>query len=142
MIGSQGINDLSRAAGDESLKRPQRVNEDGHDEKDKGGRDQGRNKPDSDEGQVSDSYEHTAEGISAKSVAPSVAPSAMQSPLDAPGGSSPETGAPKQVNTVEGADKGTSEAVGHSESTIKGQKRHGTTEERTPEDTDHIDLVG
>ena len=63
MIGSSGINNLSRAAGDESLQHLQRVNKDGHEEQEKGGRGRGDKKSDSEKGQASDSYERTAEDI-------------------------------------------------------------------------------
>ena len=63
MIGSEGIHNLSRAAGDESLQRTQRVNKDGHNEQDKGGSGSEGKQSDSEKGQAGDSYEHAAEEI-------------------------------------------------------------------------------
>ena len=114
MIGSQGINDLSRAAGDESLQHLQRVNKDGHEEKDKGGRGRGGKESDSEKGQASDSYERTAENISATSPTPA------------------ENVSPPAAETPEKSD-----------SDIKSRKKPGPVGGRTPDnDTSHIDLVG
>lgn len=132
MNGSQGVSGLSRSAGDESLKRTQRVNEDGHDEKDKDGRD--RKRFDNDNERQKDSYESAAGAVGEQSPEQSAERSAIPSRPDTPASHLTKTESPHQTTIPAAPEK--------IDSTTKDQKKPGATESKTQADTDHIDLVG
>ncbi len=139
MIGSEGIHNLSRAAGDESLQHPQRVNKDGHNEQDKGGRGRGGKKSADEEKRSRDSYERTAEEISAKSATMAVIPPTAAGP----GQHASEKDLAQTADSPAGAGQTTGKTTEMSNSDNKTRNERDAAGAGTSgENNDHIDLIG
>ena len=135
MIDSQGIHNLSRAAGDESLQRMQRVNKDGHAEQDKGGHGRRGKRSAGEKEHGRDMYERTAEDVNVES---STKDSALT--VNSPAVPGQVTEKTKKKITDSG-DKILKEP-GAADAGTPGGKSEISENSDVSDNSDHIDLMG
>lgn len=134
MIDSQGIHNLSRAAGDESLQRAQRVNKDGHAEQDKGGHGRRGKRPAGEKEHARDMYERTAEDVNVES-------STKDSALIVNNPAVPGQVTEKAKKITDSGDKILKEP-GAADAGTPGGKSELSENSDLGDNSDHIDLMG